>query len=1751
MLKTNRLFLRTLCYALSASVAYGGALHAAATDIGNEPLAQPASNTKPNVMMILDDSGSMRQQYTPDYLGRLFGSAEELCFDSLNSGGSISSTLEDCEAGDPPIMSPDVNTQYYNPEIRYFPAVNFDGTSMPSMTAANTANWTAVPTDGVSPAGVNTFRVNLLNMNGGGGSSETTSDLMTQFPDRAWCNATGTAPTDTTNCRVNSGYTYPNQVHGYGKDGSGNIKFRFGVPYYYRLLPTEFCSDVELKNCVDATAPTGLYTIPAPVRFCDSTALTNCQGKLQGSFVRPKYTGEVTGAPALATSATATITVKNPQSDSFSGTITAINVFDGTSPTNNIAPATVSASGPISPSVAAMSIRDAINAATATNGGYTATVSSNVVTIVAPATGAQFNGNTVSVVSPSTPSTQATVTFDVTGTGTNDRTNSIIVSGIALIPSTITCTSGAGCTGSGSARNDWMGNAIASAINGGTATHGFSASTTSSGSRVTITAPSSTGGEMNGTAISINETGLTMNFVGASTFQGGSSSGDIETTATNFSGGQDANPGRISVGNFVRVNLVPFTGSNTAESYEQPFTSLNDMAYEVKSGQSWGQTFRHDSASATYSINQIGLVLYRAFDAAAGQTLTVSLRSSWNGAAIASGTVSSNSLGTVEAWVSVNLASSATLNDNQTYIIRVDGNGSGKVYVGVHDSGAYAGGDFLDSSGVAQGGKDMVFRASAGIPSTFTRYPNRTDCSGTDCIYDEEMTNFANWYAYYRSRMQMAKTALGRSFLSIDDSFRVGFITINPGSPVSSNRFLAADDFTDGAGNQKDLWYQKLYGSTDNGSTPLREALSRVGRYFAGVTSGINNGMGASPIQLACQANYAILSTDGYWNGNAGQTLTGGSIGNQDNSDSGWSTRAIGAYDGGLAGSSNTLADVAIYYYKTDLRTDLADNVPTTSTDTAAHQHMTTYTVGLGLAGLLNYDKNYETQTSGDFFNIKTNQGTFPNWPVPVPGSETALDDLWHAAVNGRGKFFSAQDPVQLADGISETLSAVQSRVGAGAAAATSNLQPVAGDNFAFTAQYQTVEWTGDLKARTIDLSSGAVATRELWSAQILLDQRNHTDRRIYTYDASDTTAPGTGNGNRLKALCWPGAAGTGLYAGCNGEAELSAAELDLFNPLTLSQATPWPTDGSGRDVSATKQNLVDYLRGDAGNELSGGSTTTDLYRNRNHLLGDIVNAQPAYVKSAPFSYNTGSSLGIDPYYQEFKQSTDGTTATRKGTVYAAANDGMLHAFETDPDNIPYYQTAGISTTITSDDTFTGTLNTNPASGEGAERWAYVPSMVLANLKQLAESPYTHRYYVDGSPAVGDVCFGHTAGSPCASQANWRTILVAGLNAGGRGYYALDISDPDNPKALWEFKGGGGTACLTPAQANSGTFFEDCNLGLSYSTPIIVKRKSDGKWVVLVSSGYNNVTPGDGQGHLYILDAQSGAILNRIDTGVGCDGVSTTAPCVAGTVDPSGLGKVNAWVENSAFDNTTVRAYAGDLQGNVWRFQLDPAEVGYLSAYKLVTVSDPSGVAQPITVKPELGEVQGFAVAFLATGRYLGPSDPPTTQVQSIYAIRDDLTANPMTLRGAGSEFVQQTLTPLGSSERTSTSNVVDFNVKKGWYIDLPDPGERVNVDPVLQLGTLVVASNVPSNDACVAGGFGWVNFLDFRTGGFVPGASANMASTKIGASLVVGINVIKLPGGTIKAIVTTADNQQLTKDAPVATPAVTGRRVSWRELIQ
>jgi type IV pilus assembly protein PilY1 len=763
-------------------------------------------------------------------------------------------------------------------------------------------------------------------------------------------------------------------------------------------------------------------------------------------------------------------------------------------------------------------------------------------------------------------------------------------------------------------------------------------------------------------------------------------------------------------------------------------------------------------------------------------------------------------------------------------------------------------------------------------------------------------------------------------------------------------------------------------------------------------------------------------------------------------------------YDGGLAGASNTLADVASYYYNTDLRpssgtcnTGVAgadvcnDNVPVSGLDNAPHQHITLFTLGLGTNGQLLYDTAYPSGGSADYNAIVAGS---KNWPAPVGDTLTTIDDLWHAAVNGHGQYFSAKNPDLLVSGLQTALAGVSAREAAGAAAATSNLEPVAGDNFAFVANYRTQKWDGDMQARVIDVVTGAISTTATWSAQVQLDAATQdvTDtRNIFTYLGGSKVSfdPASFTGAQKTAWFTPG------------------------NAPVLSQFAGWT---AAQSTAATADTVINYLRGQFGFEERGSNpSASQLYRAREHVLGDIINGKPVYVKVPPFNYTEHN-------YTAFKTSL----ASRPGAVYVAANDGMLHSFD---------------------------------AATGNENWAYVPSFVLPNLKALAGDNYpnSHQYYVDGSPVVSDIWDGSA----------WRTILVAGLNGGGKGYYALDITDPATPTILWEYS--------------------ETNLGYTYGNPLISKL-IDGTWIVAFTSGYNNA---DGVGRLYVLDAAAGTLKFTISTGVG---ISTT---------PSGLGAISGWVDNGLVDNTLLRVYGGDMLGNLWRFDVNDIvpptgrEATQLAFFQVGTYQ------QPITARPELGLINNKPVVFIGTGRYLGASDLSDLNQQSFYAIRDDLTGTG--LGNARTEItcplVAQTLTVINANSRSASTNPVDFSAKCGWYIDFnpgnTTPGERVNVGATLQLGVLAVATNVPEQSVCTVGGSSFIYFFDSATGGPV-NTAGGVAGQRLGNAIVVGEpHVVQLQDGRDVAQITLSDDTHPVVPVPQNTGAgAIGKRVLWRELL-
>lgn len=773
-------------------------------------------------------------------------------------------------------------------------------------------------------------------------------------------------------------------------------------------------------------------------------------------------------------------------------------------------------------------------------------------------------------------------------------------------------------------------------------------------------------------------------------------------------------------------------------------------------------------------------------------------------------------------------------------------------------------------------------------------------------------------------------------------------------------------------------------------------------------------------------------------------------------------------------GVSDSLADVAMYYYKTDLRSTALsnctgalgsdvckDNVKGATGDarhsfgdSATWQHMTTYTLGLGTNGLLTYDPGYLTQQSGDFFDILNGA---KNWPAS--GSSKTMenvDDLWHAAVNGRGQYFNAGDPSSLATSLNSALNSIKAITGAASAASTSSLQPVEGDNDIYLAKFTTAKWVGDIEAYKIDPSTGSISTTTTWTASAQLDSLAESSRAIYY--------PNPSGASTLRAF---------TYANLTIDSYNGSFDNFCLKPGASGAAAPaqCSTLSAADKVSANLgANLVSYLR---------GNQVLDFYRSRDHVLGDIINASPLFVGKPSFKYSENG-------YATF------AATARTPVILAAANDGMLHAFD---------------------------------RSTGVERWAYVPSFVMGNMYKLADTSYgnNHSFFVDGSPQMGDIFVG----------GSWKTIVVGGLNSGGRGYYALDVTNPVAPKLLWEF---------------SAT-----DLGLTFGNPVITKR-SDGTWVVVFASGYNNVSSGDGNGHLYVLNANTGAQLLKIDT-------FTSGSTAAGSATtPSGLSKINAWIDSET-NNTALRFYGGDLLGNVWRFDIDNLVAPNQQALLLAQLKLADGTLQSVTVKPALGEITynnlNYPVVYVPTGRYLGSSDltAASATTQSVYAIRDPLTN---TLYGdirSTTSLVTQTITAAGSTAlgtRTITANAVDWSTKSGWRVDFPATGERVNINPQLILNTLYVGTNLPNADTCTIGGSSFLYKFDIATGSIAAGD--NTVATFTGDVLIQGITTVQLAGsgssGSIVTILTKSDGTLETKTEATPSSSTNLHRTSWRELI-
>ncbi len=966
------------------------------------------------------------------------------------------------------------------------------------------------------------------------------------------------------------------------------------------------------------------------------------------------------------------------------------------------------------------------------------------------------------------------------------------------------------------------------------------------------------------------------------------------------------------------------------------------------------------------------------------------------------------------------------------------------------------------------------------VNAPFAGGDERDDCLiPTACTYAEELQNFANWFTYYRIREHAAKGALGAAVADASN-LRMGYAAMN-----QSFERLRIDSLNSSfrVGHKKDLMDQ-IYRTRSNGGTPLRLALDRAGRHFQCVsgdsfgssgttTPGSTNCPVLADPEGQCQNNYALLFSDGTWNGG----FSGSGAANHDSDNP--TDITTSPFDGGRYADNRTatLADVAMYYYERDLHPSLVDGVPTSERDRLGadesnfgndgetmHQHMKTYTVGFGLNGTI-LPSDVPTDYTQAFA-----------WTNPFSGGPEKVDDMLHAAVNGRGDFLQANNPVLLSAAFQQAF-AEFSDGSVSVSAVAFNSTALREETVEYRGFFNLKFNSGDLRALTVDPDNGAVdIDNPIWRAAPELDTVTADSRVIVTFDRQ------TGDGIPFR------------YASLNGDQQ---AVLDA-------------------------QELA-FLRGDRSNEEPSG--TFRERRATEGILGDIVHSAPVYV-GTPRAIQRDAEPYPTASASLYSQFVD-DSRTRQAAVYVAANDGMLHAFN-----------AGIPGTNL---------------GDGAELFAFVPNKIIDSsqrfqneLDQLSSLVYSHKFFVDLTPTIEDVFMPARRG---LTTKTWNTLLVGGLGGGGKGYYALNVTDVDDwdtetnaaNNVLWEFTDADDFYPLdssgNPIEDGLGNPVVDLggdpvkDLGYSFSQPqIVMSNVDDGsgeqKWIAVFGNGYNSTAGIAKLFALFIEDGMDGWDADevvKLDTG---EGVKSAPDPLAGL--PNGLGTPT--VIDVDLNGTADYVYAGDLFGNLYRFDITDSDPDNWTTTKLfqATYDETTATRQAAINKPTVTKhptEAGFMIIF-GTGSFVTEQDGTSTDIQSLYGIWDRFEVAPATdvSDAKSTRLVEQVLTNKVVESgfafdrfRIVTENAVNYIPDAGstpgvygWYVDFdpvraastdqgnsnpdtsgnapPDvqyPGERAVRRLIVRNGVVIVVSILPREEnTCFKAPPGNVMAFDALTGG-------------------------------------------------------------------
>jgi type IV pilus assembly protein PilY1 len=1040
--------------------------------------------------------------------------------------------------------------------------------------------------------------------------------------------------------------------------------------------------------------------------------------------------------------------------------------------------------------------------------------------------------------------------------------------------------------------------------------------------------------------------------------------------------------------------------------------------------------------------------------------------------------------------------------------------------------------------------------------------------------------NFANWYSFYRTRHLMVASAGATAFY--DQRLmgaRVTWRALNSCQDMVSGKNCAGWDkypvdnrlrtFNDtpvatGKPGQRGAFYEWLAHLQADQSTPTRSTWTYIGDYFSqgpnsaftGTSLGPNGPYGLNPNQpntdlssgeVACVNNYNITLTDGQWNGDS--STTGAYFGTADATaipklpdgtpyvPSTKPPTAIYSNDSVTTGASpyansDTLSDIAFHYWSTNLRPDLpgsvgavtpyyvpgAANPPTTNdywnpqNDPANWPHLVQMTIGVGMTGSMTapnlpwWGNDVRTQYGMPGYLNLYNGNPYP-WPM-INNSATQGDlgkayDLWHAALNSRGLAFSAESAADLINAVGAAIARASVTLIAQSAVATSSTS-LSNSTAAYLASFTSADWHGTLAA--YGFTNNVLNSPPNW---------------IWNTDHGALFAASTTPANRSIFTA------NNLPASSAGQASTTGLQFSTADSTFMGIWNAYTGGGSTATAAAQQASIdrLNWVRGDQTKE--SRFTPTGIYRDRKaSVLGDIVDSSPVFTLQENFGYAALPEGGNYLTFLSGKNLPAGSIYQGKGMIYVGANDGMLHGFD---------------------------------ANSGNEVFAYVPHNVIANVPGLADPTYVHRFYVDQTPYVGDACL-HGSGAN-NSGCTWSTVLVGTTGAGGQGVFALDVTHPATMESasnavgnlLWDLDG------LGAPTTNPTNGYGNPDLGYPIGKPMVA-RLNDGTWAAIFGNGYLSA---DGCAVLFIVRLDSGAV-SRLGTS------TSTAPgssCVASPNNPNasnGLGPVTLY--DSDGNMTTDYVYAGDLGGNLWKFDLTASHVpapgtDASAAGQLLFAASPNCFApappatgtntcQPITSAPALGPaLTGLSgtMVYFGTGRIFAIGDLASTVQQVFYAVLDKNDGATVPV----SKLEQEKITETGTTRTVSNTSVKPTDL--GWYMNFFDSGERLVVSPVVIGGYVVFATDVPSTTPCTVTGSGWIMAVSANSapGGqnnfFAGTGGVNGIQVQSNVGVVEGITVLSSPGGPDTLLVggTKGVQSVQTNVKPLK------GRISWHELVR